>query len=206
LDDLVWQDLCTILTDPACITHELERAQAGEWLPQALQARRQTMDKAIAQLQRQQERLLEVYLAEVIGRDEFERKRHELAQTLSGLEQQLRQLDAQAKKQIDTAALTVGIQDFCQRVEPTLEDLNFNQRRQLVELLIDRVIVNDEQIEIRYVIPTSPKGEISRFCHLRKDYFDAHTTLIPVVGLIGKLKTEYGLCGGKTTSRHQAQL
>lgn len=172
LDDLVWQDLCVILTDPVCITHELERAHAGEWLPQALQARRQTQDKAITQLQRQQERLLELYLAEVIGRDEFERKRHELAQTLSGLEQQRRQLDAQAQKQIDLAALSVNVQDFCQRIQPTLAHLNFAQRRQLVELLIDRVIVDDEQVEIRYVIPTNPKGEISRFCHLRKDYFN----------------------------------
>ena len=172
LDELVWEDLCHILTDPTCITHELERAHAGEWLPQALQARRQALGKAIAQLRRQQERLLEVYLAEVIGRDEFERKRHELTQTLNGLEQQRRQLDAQAQKQIDLAALTVNVQDFCQRVQPTLEHLDFAQRRQLVELLIDRVIVDDEQVEIRYVIPVTPKGEISRFCHLRKDYFD----------------------------------
>jgi len=171
LDDLIWQDLYTILTDPTCITHELERAHAGEWLPQALQSRRETLHKAIAQLERQQTRLLDAYLAEIISKDEFERKRHELTHTHNALEQQLRQLDAQAQKQIDIAALTGGIQDFCQRIAPTLKDLNFAQRRQLVELLVDRVIVNDEHVEIRYVIPTSPKGEISLFCHLRKDYF-----------------------------------
>ena len=171
LDELVWEDLCRILTDPTCITHELERAHTGEWLPQALQARRQTLQKAIAQLERQQARLLEVYLAEVIGQDEFERKRFELVQTQQGLERQLRQLDAQVQQQIDIAALSVGIEEFCQRVQPTLDNLSFQQRRQLVELLIDRVIVDDEHVEIRYVIPTSPKGEFSRFCHLRKDYF-----------------------------------
>jgi len=42
----------------------------------------------------------------------------------------------------------------------------------LVELLIDRVVVTDEEVEIRYVIPTSPRGEHRRFCHLRLDYFD----------------------------------
>jgi site-specific DNA recombinase len=172
LDELVWQDLCHILTDPTCITHELERIQAGAWLPQALQARRQTLHKAMAQLQRQQARLLEVYLAEVISRDEFERKRHELSQTHDGLAQQLLHLEVQAQKQIDLAALASGIQDFCQRIQPTLETLNFAQRRQLVELLIDRVIVTDGCVEIRYVIPTSPKGEISHFCHLYKDYSD----------------------------------
>ena len=180
LDELVWQDLCHILTDPTCITHALERAHAGEWLPQALQARRQTLQNALAQLDRQQARLLEVYLAEVIGQDEFERKRLELGQTHRGLERQLRHLEAQVQQQIDIAALSVGIEEFCQRVQPTLDTLSFQQRRQLVELLIDRVIINDDHVEIRYVIPTSPKGELSRFCHLRKDYFDGPPAAIQI--------------------------
>ena len=60
LDAFVWHDLCRVLTEPALIVHELQRAQRGEWLPQALQARRRTLDKALAQLERQQARLLDV--------------------------------------------------------------------------------------------------------------------------------------------------
>ena len=59
LDEFVWQDLCQVLTDPALLTHELERAQQGEWLPQALQARRHTLREVLAQLERQQARLLD---------------------------------------------------------------------------------------------------------------------------------------------------
>jgi site-specific DNA recombinase len=178
LDQLVWQDLCAVLADPDLITYELQRAQAGEWLPQALQSRRQSVKDALAQLERQQARLLEVFLAEVISRDEFERKRQELNRTQQGLSQQMRQLELQAQRQINTAKLATHIQDFCQRIQPTLDQLDFAQRRQLVELLIDRVIVDDANVEIRYVIPTSPKGEESRFCHLRKDYFYSHTQSI----------------------------
>jgi site-specific DNA recombinase len=116
LDQLVWQDLCQILRQPALITHELARAQTGEWLPQALQARRQTLKSALTQLERQQERLLEVYLAEIVGRAEFERKRHELSQAQQGLAQQLRQLEAQTQKQIAVAELSQHIEAFCQRL------------------------------------------------------------------------------------------
>jgi len=172
LDELVWQDLCRIVSESDLITHELERAQTGEWLPQALQAKRNTVRQALASLERQQDRLLEVYLAEIIMRDEFERKRQELTRTQNGLQQQLRQLEFQAQKQIETLTLANNIQEFCQRIQPTLDNLNFEQRRQLVELLIDRVIVDDEKVEIRYVIPTSPNGENTRFCHLRTDYLD----------------------------------
>jgi site-specific DNA recombinase len=175
LDELVWRDLCCIVADPNLITHELERAQAGEWLPQALQAKRNTVRQALARLKRQQDRLLEVYLAEIIMRDEFERKRQELTQTQNGLQQQLRQLEHKAKKQLETLTLANNIKEFCQRIRSTIDDLNFEQRRQLVELLIDRVIVDDEKVEIRYVIPTSPNSENTRFCHLRTDYLNYKT-------------------------------
>jgi hypothetical protein len=46
----------------------------------------------------------------------------------------------------------------------------FEQRRQLAELLIDSVIVADGQVEIRYVLPTSPDGPHRPFCQLRKDH------------------------------------
>ena len=184
LDDLVWQDLCRVLRHPALITHELERAQSGEWLPQALQARRQTLRDVLAQLERQQARLLDLYLAEVIEREEFERKRKEVAQSQQGFRQQLRQLDAQAQQHVNTAALAQGIEAFCRRVLPTLDKLMFAQRRQLVALLIDRVIVNDAQVEIRYVVPTGPKGETTPFCHLRLDYFQLEAQPIIVDQLL----------------------
>ena len=131
LDALVWQDLCRILREPELITHELERAQMGEWLPQALQARRQTLRDVLAQLERQQARLLDLYLAEVIEREEFERKRKEVTQTQQGLRQQLRQLDAQAQQHVNVAALAQGIEALCQRLPPTLDPLTFAQRRYL---------------------------------------------------------------------------
>lgn len=163
LDQLVWQDLCALLQQPALVTHELARAQSGEWLPQALQARRRTLSQALAQLERQQARLLDAYLTEIIGPDEFERKHRELMQLQHGLTQQLRQLEAQAQQQLETANLAQHIEAFCQRLQPTLQQLNFAQRRQLVELLVDRVIVDDDKVEIRYAIPTSPKGELHPF-------------------------------------------
>ena len=39
-----------------------------------------------------------------------------------------------------------------------------------MKLLVDRIIVTDEEVEIRYVIPTSSESEHILFCHLRLDY------------------------------------
>ncbi len=172
LDALVWQDLCRVLREPALIPQELARAQMGEWLPQALHGRRQTLRDVLAQLERQQARLLDVYRAEVIEREAFERRRKEVAQSQHDFRQQLRQREAQAQQHINVAALAQGSEALGQRLQPTLDQLTFAQRRPLVAWLIDRVIVNDAQVEIRSVVPTGPKGETTPFCHLRLDYFN----------------------------------
>jgi site-specific DNA recombinase len=40
IEALVWDDLCRMLTEPEAIRRALERAHGGHWLPQELQARR----------------------------------------------------------------------------------------------------------------------------------------------------------------------
>jgi hypothetical protein len=42
--------------------------------------------------------------------------------------------------------------------------------KELVELLVDRMVVHNEDVEIRYVIPTTTSSEHTYFCHLRSDY------------------------------------
>jgi site-specific DNA recombinase len=172
LDALVWQDLVELLSHPEQIIRALQRAQSGEWLPQQLQARRQTLNQALAQLARQEERLLEAYLAEVLELDELERKRQDIAQKQQALQRQVRQLELQIHKQIEIDRIAPSIEAFCHRVQRGLEQATFAQKRELVELLIDRVIVDDAQVEIRYVIPTTEASTHTRFCHLRKDYFN----------------------------------
>jgi site-specific DNA recombinase len=63
-----------------------------------------------------------------------------------------------------------SIEGFCDQVQQGLAQATFAQRRQLVELLIDRVIVTNGDVEIRYVIPTSPASAHVRFSHLRTNY------------------------------------
>jgi site-specific DNA recombinase len=182
LDALVWQDLCEILTHPELITQALERAQGGQWLPQELQARQENLRKARRSLEQQLERLTEAYLSNVIPLAEYQRRRQDLEQRQVTLEQQAQQLMASVDRQVELAGLAIGIEDFCQRVQRGLADATFEQKRQLVELLIDRVVVTNDEVEIRYVIPTHPRSEHIRFCHLRKDYFNPHTAAIGLQG------------------------
>jgi site-specific DNA recombinase len=165
LDELVWQDLCTILTPPQHITQTLERAHGGHWLPQELQARRDSLNRGQASLKQQLDRLTAAYLTGVTPLPEYQRRRGDLEQT-----QQEEQLARHVQRRDAIVGLVRSVEEFRARVQSGLEHATFEQQRQLVELLIDRVIVTGEKVEIRYVIPTTPQSEQVRFCYLRSDY------------------------------------
>src|SRR3989440_11836591 len=109
-------------------------------------------------------------LAGVFPMEEYRQRRQELEQRLIALDQQHRLVEAQTRQQMELSGICEGLTDFCQRVQAGLAEATFEQKRQLVELLIDRVVVTMDEVEIRYVIPTSPTSEQIRFCHLLTDY------------------------------------
>ncbi len=177
LDDLVWADLCALLTEPAPLSAALERAHGGAWLPQDLAARRDHLRRGQAHLAQQLERLTDAYLHAVIPLDEYERRRRPLEQKHAALGAQAAQLAGDAERRRELAGVAASLEAFRARVQQGLAGVTFEQRRELLLLLVDRVIVTDGEVEIRYVLPTSPESEHVRFCHLRKDYF--HDPAVP---------------------------
>ena len=80
LDEIVWKDLCEVLSHPESITDALRRAHGGQWLPQESKARQENLSQGRAALGRQLERLTEAYLGEVIPLAEYQRRRKDLEQ------------------------------------------------------------------------------------------------------------------------------
>ncbi|MCW2240436.1 site-specific DNA recombinase [Azospirillum canadense] len=171
LDEVVWNDLCALLRKPEPLAAAVARAHGGAWLPQEVLARRETLRRAQAHLGHQLERLTDAYLRAVIPLDEYERRRRDLEQQMQALAGQEEMLRNDAARQQQLAGIAASLEAFRTRVQHGLATASFEQRRQLVMLLIDRVVVTDTDVEIRYVLPTSVESEHVQFCHLRKDYF-----------------------------------
>ena len=168
LDALVWRDLCAVLQHPDLIARAMARAGHGE--PQELQARRAGLQRGQVSLRQHGERLTEAYLGGALGLEEYRRRRHDLEQRLAVLTRQEAQLAAEVTQRDETAELTVHAAAFCRRIADGLAHADFARKRELIELLIDRVVVTDDMVEIRYVVPTSAAGEQQRFSLLRADY------------------------------------
>jgi DNA invertase Pin-like site-specific DNA recombinase len=166
----VGQDVGEVLTHPQILA--LERVQAGNWLSHELQARRANLRTATSHLTQQIERLTEAYLGQVVGLEEYGRRRRELEERLARLAEQQRELEASLAHRRDLASSIEHITEFCQRVQAGLAQATFEQKRQLLHLLIDSIVVRDEEVEIRYVIPLSARSEHTCFYQLRLTYLE----------------------------------
>jgi site-specific DNA recombinase len=206
VDALVWQDLCRLLNEPEAIRFALERAHGGHWLPQDLQARRQALRRGRASVQQQIERLTEAYLASIVSLEEYRRRRHDLEQKAQSLAGQVEQLEAQVDRQAEIARLGLSLDEFCRRVREGLDRATWEQKRQLIEWLVVRVIVTDGEVEIRYAIPTSSAGAATRFCQLRADYRAALGQAQGVEGRRHPLREDRLILHGRPLPRSHTRL
>jgi site-specific DNA recombinase len=134
---------------------------------------------------------------------EYGRRRHDLAQRLQTLDRQRQQVEASVDRHTALTRLATSMADFCQRGQQGLAHPTFAQKRQLVELLIDCVVVTNEEVEIRDVIPTSSRSEHVRFCHLRKDYFNVCAERRQATHLGGRKRQAIGGVGRGAVSDGQ---
>ena len=172
LDALVWTDRCAVLAHPALVAQALERAQGEAWLPAERQRRRHALHSVQADVARQRERLREAYLAGAVELPTFERQDAGLRAQQDAAALQERELVAEGQRLVAVSAVARSTTEILTRLRATLAQATFEQRRQLVALLIDRVVVTKSAVAIRYVIPATEASLSTRFCHLRTDYFN----------------------------------
>jgi site-specific DNA recombinase len=123
------------------------------------EARLQHLQQARRRAERPMERLVDAFAAEVISLDELKSRRAVLQDRLQVLRQQEQGLRAQHQQHLRLEDLCANIDARCESLQAGLHTLDFARRRRIVELLVDRVIISHDTIEIRYGIPLKGLGQ-----------------------------------------------
>jgi site-specific DNA recombinase len=160
LDAAVWQEVEKVLHDPARIAAEYERRLevARRDGPDGLVLA--AVETQLSKLRRGMGRLIDSYAEGLIERAEFEPR-------IAGLRRRIQAWEAQGEALRDEAAqrhtlsLILGrLEDFARRVHDRLSDLGWHERRELIRLLVKRVEIDHEQINVVLRIgPSSPRSD-----------------------------------------------
>ena len=113
----------------------------------------QKWEALLRRLDREEQRLIDAYQAEAIDLDELKQRREQiqgrrLVLTVQRDQEQRLRCERQTAKEV-WADLTA----FCERVRSRLDEATLAERQRILQLLIDRVIVGEDALEIRHVIP-----------------------------------------------------
>jgi hypothetical protein len=167
LDAAVWTDLWTMLRTPSILEEALRCAQQGWLSSDERAAGRHDLLPRQKEIQRQSERRIDAYAAEVLTLEELSKRRRTLEERLTELQRTEQQLTAEGVRGEQPQAMAANIERFRVKIAQGLEHADFATKRAIVELLVDRVVVDAPEVEIRYVVPLTGVAQRKGVLRLR---------------------------------------
>jgi site-specific DNA recombinase len=180
LDELVWQALANLLGQPSLIPplHQNWVAAKQQNLA-SLAAQQAQLTERRARLERQAQRLLDAFQAEIINLAELQARRQKLAAERQQIEQELRRLADTQQQTIHWQEVMENAETFRTLLGGHLEQLSFEERQAVAQCLIKKIVVTGEEVDLHFVLPfesapqaanrlaKAPEGAPGNFYRLR---------------------------------------
>ena len=161
LDEIVWQALCQLLRQPDLIP-QLHRTwvEAKQQSISTLEAQQSQLLQRRQRIERQTQRLIDAYQAEIIGLSELQSRRQKLSSELQQIDQETRRLATAQQQTIHWQQIIDNAETFHRLLGENLEQLSFEDRQVVAQCLISKTIVTGEEVDIHFVLPfeSSPQA------------------------------------------------
>lgn len=154
LEKAVWDHVAQLLSDPSQLLAQFQSfAQAAVDGDEGERAEAQKLQARIERLGREESRLIDAYQAEVIDLAELTQRRQQLAERRRALAEQQEQQARLRQERAHAQEVLEDLTAFCERIRARLSDATLEEKQEILQLLIERVIVGEDTLEIRHVIP-----------------------------------------------------
>lgn len=152
LEEQVWQAVLELIMTPEQVFASYQE-QKQQWLSGESEQERQAMLLEGERWSKQWERMVVAYRREVISLEELEqvRRQKEVAEQDLHRRQQLWE-----KSQVEVAGFTSALaqlETYRNIIQTSLDDLTFEQKREILTLLLEEVLVYKDKLVIRHILP-----------------------------------------------------
>jgi site-specific DNA recombinase len=148
LDEAVWQDACELLRHPQLLRKEYERRLSSPTDSGSVAS----LKKQLSASERSVNRLIDAYADGVLDRCEFDPRLQRARKRTTKLKEQLADLETESREQATLREALSCLDDFTASVGRRLDSADWTMRREILRTLIDRVLVEPDQIRIVYRI------------------------------------------------------
>jgi len=155
LEQAVWQDVCSLLSDPGRIEEEYQR-RLNRKVDEGWDASTE-LRSAIEKLRRGISRLIDSYQGGLLEKEEFEPRVRAAKEKLERLQRELRE---RMEEQQQNAALQLVIgrmKEFAKEVSAGLAKADWATRRAIIRAMVKGIEVDEQEVRVVYkVAPDRP--------------------------------------------------
>ena len=152
LDDVVWNDLRALMSDPARIAANAGLDRATRHQP--LKVELNSLEREVRTCDRQLQRLLDAYQRDAVDLEDLVQRRKDLDGRRAALMDAKNHAAAALHDDRVRASVREQLPKLVEQIRAGLDSADFATRQQLVRLLIDRIVVQpNHDLEIHYVLP-----------------------------------------------------
>jgi site-specific DNA recombinase len=153
LDQVVWDHITALLTDPALIRAEIDRRLDHARASDPVTAQRARLQTALTQAGAAVTRMIQAYQEQLITIDELRTRIPDLRSRETGLRAQIDALDAQLVDRETYLKLADDLEGFLAGLQQATHTSAVRERQRVLRLLVKDVLVGPEKITIRHRIP-----------------------------------------------------
>jgi site-specific DNA recombinase len=156
VEAVVWEHVKALLADPAVLQAQYKQGRGDPAVDVRADQERERMERRLTALDREVSRLIDAYQAEVIELSELTERRQGVEAQGRMLRQRLREIEQQRANRENELRLLEGVEAFCASVRGSLEEPAFEVKQKVLQLVVDRVVVEESRVVIQHVVPTGP--------------------------------------------------
>lgn len=152
LENLVWEAVCELLLSPQQVLASYQE-QREAWLQGEGEQERRALEREAEALRLRRQRLVDAYEMGAISLEELVKRRQRLEEAQREVARRQRAWEQQQQHWEGFAQALSELERYRATIQESLDSLTFEQQREILTLLVEEVVVHEDRILIRHILP-----------------------------------------------------
>ncbi|MCH9037703.1 MAG: recombinase zinc beta ribbon domain-containing protein, partial [Chloroflexi bacterium] len=154
----VWAAVSEALRQPEVLAEEYRRRLDATGSADDLEFEEKQIAIALKRIKAREERVTDAYINEVMDLQRYKAQMDKLAAEREELQRVADDIERRAGEQERSRSVLDQIETFCSQVSQGLDNLTFEEKQQLLRLVVERITVDSGKVTIETIIPTGQDG------------------------------------------------
>ena len=154
METWVWEHVRQLLSNSELLQARYEDGHGDPAVDTREEPERERLRRKLLAVEREVQRLSDAYQAGVIELPELQTRRQRAEDHGQVLRARLHEIEQQQMNRTTELRLVQGLEEFCTSMHSALQNPEYEIKQKVLQLVVDRIGVDEQQLTIRPVIPT----------------------------------------------------